>query len=97
MDNSLENAGNKEGRWWFRYPLAALMLYAAWVLTNEYPEDEWKSWACLIFAAVQARELSLLILAGVFIYLFFKVVAILPASVAIIIGAIIIANSLSRR
>lgn len=85
-----------EDRWYFRYPLAALMLFGAWWIVGEKEKLWWLAILLVIVAAFQARELSLLILAGVVVYLLFQGVAALPVSVAVIIGAVIIASALRR-
>jgi hypothetical protein len=89
-------AAEREDRWYFRYPMAALMIFGAYWVVEKKEHLWWLGLLLLLVAAFQARELSLLILAALGVYLLFQGIAALPVSVAVIIGAIIIAGA-SRR
>lgn len=89
-------AAEMEDRWYYRYPLAALMLFGAWWIVGEKEKLWWLAVLLVIVAAFQAREFSLLILAGVVVYLLFQGIVALPVSVAVIIGAVIIASAIRR-
>ena len=82
-------------RWYLRFPLAFLMLYAAvfFVLEKHFFAIPI---LLVIDAALLAREISWLLLIGGGLYLIFAGIAVLPVSVAIIIGAIIIASSIKK-
>ncbi|MEJ8815197.1 hypothetical protein WKW77_29290 [Variovorax ureilyticus] len=92
--------------WWVRYPLGALVMYGAW-----YCAFEWQSTqiplAHWIFAGMLAiislglvRELFLGILVAVVVGLLLwaggAAIAALPVSVAVIIGALIIAGAMKK-
>lgn len=86
-------------RWYVRYPLAFFMLWAAWYLINmnKKPDLWWMAVLLAVPAAIYfARELSLVLVSIGVLYLFIKGIASLPISVAIIIGAIIIALAVRR-
>jgi hypothetical protein len=85
-----------EGRWYFRYPLAVLMLWGAWFMLEKKPHLWWMAAILALAALVQARELALLAIGIGLIYAVFQGIAALPVSVAIIIGAIIIASALRK-
>ena len=89
-------AAEMEDSWYFRYTLAALMLFGAWWIVSEKEKLWWLAIMLVIVAAFQAREFSLLVLAGIVVFLLFQGMAALPVSVAIIIGAVIIARALRR-
>lgn len=82
--------------WWVRYPLAGLLVWGAAALYAEKPQAWWASLAFVIWAMVLAKEISLLVLLVGAAILLFQGVAALPVSVAVIIGAIIIASALRR-
>ncbi len=85
-----------DDKWYFRYPIAIFMLYGAYWIINERENLWWAAILALLVAAFQAREVSLFLLAGGIIYLIFQVVSALPVSLAIVLGAIIIASSLKK-
>ncbi|MBP6962681.1 hypothetical protein KBB49_04045 [Candidatus Saccharibacteria bacterium] len=90
------NVHDQEDRWYFRYPFALLMLWAAYYIAENKQNAVWLSVCLVLIAAYQARELSALIIIFALLYLVWLGVAALPISVAIIIGAIIIATALKR-
>jgi hypothetical protein len=85
-------------RWYVRYAIVGCFLwFAFWISTNESMARLW--WLALmavLVAACLAWEILLLLLAGGLLYVFFGAVAALPVSVAIIIGALMIADSKSK-
>jgi hypothetical protein len=83
---------------WVRYASAAVMIWGAvWLLqSNKDGKDAWLAIGLLIYALIRAREISLLLLGVGALWLLFHGVAALPVSVAIIIGAIIIASAMRR-
>lgn len=83
-------------KWYVRYPLAGLMFWGAWHLLETKPDRWWLAAIMALFAAFFAREISLFVIAIGAIYLLFQGVASLPVSVAIIIGAIIIASAVKK-
>lgn len=85
-----------ELEWWFRYPLA---VGGAWLAFQLYLPSKpvWVPIVLLIFAAVCGWELALLGVVLALLYGAFKVIALLPVSVAVIVGALIIAGALSRK
>jgi hypothetical protein len=85
-----------ELEWWFRYPMAALGIWLAFQLYLP-SKPVWLPIACLIFAAVCGWELALLGVGMALLYGAFKVIAALPVSVAVVVGALIIAGAVSRR
>jgi len=85
----------RDDRWYVRYPMAALMLWGAWMFL-ENDKSLWMVVGATLMAAFLAREISLLILVGMLIYLVFQGIAALPVSVAVIIGAIIIASAMRK-
>lgn len=83
-----------------RYPGAALLLWAAYFVANDPKAKPW-AWVVFVFLAlVAAKEVAFWLLgAGVVIgvlVLGFNALAALPVSVAIIIGALIIAGALKK-
>jgi hypothetical protein len=84
-------------RWYCRYPIAAALLYFAFNLPpQKNDKDCWLPIVMVLGAAVFAHELSLLLIGcGVF-YLLVNGIASLPVSVAVIIGACIIAAASKR-
>jgi hypothetical protein len=83
-----------------RYPGAALLLWAAYYFANDPKSKPWV-WVVFVFwAMVAAKEVALWLLGAGFIVgvlvLGFNVLAAVPVSVAIIIGALIIAGALKK-
>jgi len=84
-------------RWYVRYALASVCLWVAWhFLTLESPKV-WVAVIAAIFAALAAREISLLIILFGIGYLLFVGIAALPISVAVIVGSILIALAIRKR
>ena len=83
-----------ESGWCVRYPIAALICWGAVALgQNGHP---WMCGAAVLLAATVAYELSaLLIVLGVG-HLLYQGIAGLPVSVAIVIGAFIIASIIRK-
>ena len=86
----------REKHWWFRYPLAALICVGAWWLSDIKPNMWWVGIIGVIYAMILAREISLLVLGIGAIYFLVQGIASLPVSVAIIIGALIIASVIKQ-
>lgn len=98
-EKSLEDTKKWEERekhWWFRYPLAALICVGAWWLSDIKPNMWWVGIIGVIYAMILAREISLLVLGIGAIYLVVQGIASLPVSIAIIIGALIIASAIKQ-
>lgn len=83
-------------RWYLRYPIAAVMLLAAYWAAVKAVHLWWLALLLVVVAALEAWELSLLALAGLVAYWLFKGVAALPVSVAVVVGALIIATALRK-
>ncbi len=87
---------------WFRYPCAAALLYGAYYFIAEDTgkNSGWAALACVIFAGMCAHEVSKpLLYIGLVVGVGWAVVsglAALPVSLAIIIGALIIASAVSK-
>ncbi|WP_447937677.1 hypothetical protein [Thermomonas fusca] len=93
----LRKAHEFESKWYFRYPMAALMAGGGIYLIVENERIWWLGALLCIVALFQAWEMLLLGLLAGAIYLVFKGIAALPISVAIVVGALIIASALARR
>jgi len=84
----------------FRYLAAAALIYAAYYFAFESEPEYSEIWAiiCALGAAIFARELSMSVLGiglvAAVIWLIYAGISALPVSVAIIIGALIIASAL---
>ncbi|MFH0134270.1 hypothetical protein ACGLHS_28950 [Variovorax sp. VaC1] len=86
--------------WWLRYPLGVAALGGAWYCAFEWQTTRWAHWLLAGMFAFMAlgllRELFLGImvaaLVGLALWAFGAAFAALPVSVAIIIGAMIIAS-----
>lgn len=92
-----------EKQWWYRYPLAGLVFFGAWFLVETKPNLWWLAAIVAIYGLVLAKELGYLVLVGLVflagLWLFqgvFQGIASLPVSVAVIIGALIIAGAVSK-
>jgi len=83
-----------------RYPGAALLLWAAHYFANDPKSKPWVWVAFVFWAMVAAKEVALWLLgAGLIVgvlVLGFNVVSALPVSVAVIIGALIIAGAVRK-
>lgn len=93
-DESARKQAEFEDKWYVRYTIAALFLWGAFDSSIIKPDKEWLSWLAVICAAFFARELSFLLIIGGILYAVFQGMASLPVSVAIIIGACIIAGAI---
>jgi hypothetical protein len=88
--------------WWLRYPTGLLVLGGAWYCAFEWQSTKWGDWivaGMLAFIAVGLmRELLfgliLAAVAGLLLWGIGGALAALPASVAIIVGAMIIASKM---
>ena len=88
--------------WWFRYPVGLLVLGGAWYCAFEWQSTKWGHWIVAGLLAVIAvglmRELLfgliLATVAGLVLWGIGGALAALPVSVAIIIGAMIIASKM---
>lgn len=88
-----------EKQWWYRYPLAGLVFFGAWFLVETKPGLWWLAAIVAIYGLVLAKELGYLVLIGLAClvgYWIFQGIASLPVSVAVIIGALIIASAVSK-
>lgn len=85
------------GHWLSRYTIAAVLLCGVAALMDYRPNLWWLFIALVVWAAILAREISILVLALAGAYLLFLGVAALPTSIAIIIGALIIAAALRKK
>jgi hypothetical protein len=93
---TLQKAAEFEERWYVRYPIALLILWGAWYIFEKKPNAWWVAAIAAFAALYYARELALFALSIGLLYALFQGIAALPVSVAIIIGAIIIASALKR-
>ena len=84
-------------RWYVRYSLAAICLWGSWHFLTAKNEQVWLAVIAALMAALFAREISFLIIVLGVLYLLFIGVAALPVSVAVVIGAIIIAFAIRKR
>lgn len=88
-----------ERQWWYRYPVAGLVFFVAWFLVEAKPHLWWLAAIAVIYGLVLAKELGFLALIGLACiagYWILQGVASLPVSVAVIIGALIIASAVSK-
>jgi len=83
-------------RWFIRYPFAALLLWVAgYILFNE--SNEWYLAVILaLWAAALAKEVSIVLIVIGVGYMILQGIAALPVSIAIIIGALIIAGAMKE-
>ena len=95
-EEDLRRARERDDKWYVRYPIAFLLLAAAWWLATERENLWWLSVILVLSAAVYAREVSFLLLLALGAYLLFQGIAALPVSVAVIIGAFIIAAAIKK-
>jgi hypothetical protein len=95
-EDDLRHAQERDDKWYVRYPIAFLLLAAAWWLASERENVWWLSIVLVVSAAVYAREVSFLLLLALGAYLLFQGIAALPVSVAVIIGAFIIAGAIKK-
>lgn len=86
--------------WWFRYSIAGLMFLGAWFLFVTKPQLWWVSAVAVINGLVlltrEIRYLAVFGLVCIVALIAFSVIASLPVSLAVIIGALIIAGAVSR-
>lgn len=88
-----------EKRWWYRYPMAGLAFFGAWFIVQTKPQLWWVAAIAVLYGLVLAKELGFLALFGLACiagYWILQGVASLPVSVAVIIGALIIAGAVSK-
>lgn len=85
------------GHWFSRYSIATVLICGAVFIPEAKPKFWWVSIFLALWAAVLARELSLLLFAAAGLYFVFKELASVPVSVAIVIGACIIAYAIQSR
>lgn len=84
-------------KWWVRYPLGVVLLLVAGYLYDAHP-NKW-IWPLLIalFGVLALRELLLVGIGIGAIWLLVQGIVALPVSIAIIIGAMIIAAAINNR
>lgn len=85
-----------EQRWWFRYGMATLLVGGAWYVYEYKPQLWWVSLLLVIGALGQARELFLFVLGAGLLVAVLVGLAALPISLAIILGACVIAYGVMR-
>lgn len=90
------NAPGSDDKWWTRYPVALGLVAAAWYLVEVKPGLWWLSTIFVISAAVYAREVSLIVLGLALIIAVISGLAALPLSLAVILGAALIAYGVCR-
>jgi hypothetical protein len=83
-----------EERWYFRYPFAAAGVALAVSVADGTP---WLAALLVVGAAVMCWELVLFAVAAGLAYMLVGALAAIPISIALIIGAVIIAGAISRR
>ena len=86
----------EDDKWYIRYPVAALCMAGAWLVVTYKDTLWWLSILLVLAGCVYAREVSLVLLVVGGIYLLFLGIAALPVSVAVIIGALVIAWAVKR-
>lgn len=95
-EEDLRRGQELDDKWYLRYPMAFLLLAGALWLVTERDNLWWLSIILVVSAAVYAREVSFLLLFALGAYLLFQGIAALPVSVAVIIGAFIIAGTVKK-
>jgi hypothetical protein len=85
-----------EDSWYFRYPVAGVMLWCAWYILTTKSKLWWMAILLVLVAFVFAREVSKVLLAIGMVVLIVYGISLLSVSVAVIFGAIIIALALKR-
>lgn len=90
------NAPGSDDRWWARYPVAGFLVAGGWYLAEQKPGLWWLSAVLFISAAVYAREVALVIIGLALVIAVFAGLAALPVSIAIIVGAALIAYGIYR-
>lgn len=90
------NAPGSDDKWWVRYPLAIGILWVAWYLVEKKPQLWWLSALFVLGAAAQAREVSLVLIGLALLAAVFAGLAALPVSLAIVLGAALIAYGVYR-
>jgi hypothetical protein len=100
LHNPAEWLGSQIKRRAIRFPLAALLIYWAYQLAHDPKPDGKSALILAIFALICVYEIALFAVGiGLVIgagYLLFSGIAGLPVSVAVIIGAIIIASAIRK-
>jgi hypothetical protein len=90
------NAPGSDDKWWARYPIALGMVAGAWYLVEQKPSLWWLSTIFVLSAAVYAREVSLIVLGLGLLIAVISGLAALPLSLAVILGAALIAYGVYR-
>ncbi len=85
-----------EGKWWFRYGLATLILLGAWWFSELKPDYWWVSLIAILVAMVYAHELSIFIIGLLALWLIGQGLTSLSVTGAILVGACIIAFAISN-
>lgn len=83
-------------KWWFRYPIAALCIFIAWKMTADKPDTWPVGLILLLVGAYNAREGALAVLGVAVVVAAFIGIAALPVSVAVVLGAAMIAYGIYR-
>lgn len=84
-----------EDKWWYRYGLATLILLGAWWFSEYKPNLWWVSVIAALVAMFYAKELSILIIGLLALWLIGQGLASLSVTGAILVGACIIAIAIS--
>ena len=85
-----------EDKWWFRYPLAALFVWAAWYVAEKKPGLWWLSVVLVLLAAFMAREVSLVLLGLALLAAVLGGLAALPVPLAVVMAGALIAYAVYR-
>jgi hypothetical protein len=86
----------REDKWWFRYPVAVLLVVGAWYLADTKPRLWWLSLIFVLAAAVWAREFSLFLLGLVLLGAVLTGLAALPVPLAVVFAGALIAYAVYR-
>lgn len=89
-------APGTDDKWWVRYPLAVATLGFAWYIVDKKGELFWVSALFVLVAAGLAREVSLVLIGLALIAAVLAGLAALPISLAIVLGAALIAYGVYR-
>jgi hypothetical protein len=84
-------------QWFARYALAIVLICIALLVIDARPGLWWVYAPLALWVAILARELSFIVIVGMGLFLAIKGIASMPVSLAIVIGACIVAYTLHRR
>lgn len=86
-----------EQKWWFRYPVALFLCGVAWYLADYKPGLWWLSLICVLAAAVNAKEVSLVLLGLGLLAAVLSAMAAMPVPLAVILAGVLVAYAVYRR